>query len=169
MLFSAHGHHARGSRLARQTLADPTARLQMSSTGDDESSSSSSNCPTVRNRMWPPLHMHFACSDHLTNTNSCHHRCCTAKVYKTEVCARWRVSRSCWNRHAHRLYSSPVLCAQRGNCTYGDDCQFAHGVDELKPRARPPKYKTVPCEKRARSQSNAYCVTVWHAFACKSI
>ena len=38
-------------------------------------------------------------------------------TYKTELCARWK----------------------RGLCTYGEDCQFAHGDHELQARCRPAK------------------------------
>lgn len=45
-------------------------------------------------------------------------------TYRTEMCGRWR----------------------RGHCSYGSDCQFAHGEQELLPRARSAKYKTVICQ-----------------------
>lgn len=45
--------------------------------------------------------------------------------YKTELC---------------RQYS------ENGQCKYGDKCQFAHGVDELKDVKRHPKYKTDFCK-----------------------
>ncbi|CAF0725647.1 unnamed protein product [Brachionus calyciflorus] len=41
------------------------------------------------------------------------------------------------------------LCRQfseNGQCKYGDKCQFAHGVDELKDVRRHPKYKTDFCK-----------------------
>ena len=44
-------------------------------------------------------------------------RPCAAVTYKTELCARWK----------------------RGLCTYGEDCQFAHGDQELQARCRPAK------------------------------
>ena len=34
---------------------------------------------------------------------------------------------------------------ENGHCKYGDKCQFAHGVDELRNLHRHPKYKTEPC------------------------
>lgn len=30
-------------------------------------------------------------------------------------------------------------------CRYGDKCQFAHGLSELRSLSRHPKYKTEPC------------------------
>ncbi|KAF8091624.1 hypothetical protein N665_0441s0031 [Sinapis alba] len=43
---------------------------------------------------------------------------------KTELCNKWQ---------------------QTGACPYGDNCQFAHGVDELRPVIRHPRYKTEVC------------------------
>ena len=47
-----------------------------------------------------------------------------SRRYKTELC---------------RAYE------ERGLCRYGDRCQFAHGVDELRSLQRHPKYKTELC------------------------
>ncbi|XP_076913997.1 zinc finger CCCH domain-containing protein 15-like [Bidens hawaiensis] len=51
------------------------------------------------------------------------------KVYnqgmsKTELCNKWQ---------------------QTGACPYGDQCQFAHGIEELRPVIRHPRYKTEVC------------------------
>ncbi|KAI3696239.1 hypothetical protein L1987_79250 [Smallanthus sonchifolius] len=51
------------------------------------------------------------------------------KVYnqgmtKTELCNKWQ---------------------QTGACPYGDHCQFAHGIEELLPVIRHPRYKTEVC------------------------
>ncbi|KAL5719656.1 hypothetical protein ACHQM5_012409 [Ranunculus cassubicifolius] len=43
---------------------------------------------------------------------------------KTELCKNWE---------------------ETGECPYGDRCQFAHGVKELRPVIRHPKYKTTIC------------------------
>lgn len=43
---------------------------------------------------------------------------------KTELCNKWQ---------------------QTGACPYGDNCQFAHGIDELRPVIRHPRYKTEVC------------------------
>ncbi|KAF4350986.1 hypothetical protein F8388_021693 [Cannabis sativa] len=43
---------------------------------------------------------------------------------KTEICNKWQ---------------------ETGECPYGDNCQFAHGVDELRPVMRHPRYKTQVC------------------------
>lgn len=45
-------------------------------------------------------------------------------LYKTELCRSW---------------------AETGACRYGTKCQFAHGVEELRPVMRHPKYKTEIC------------------------
>ncbi|XP_077409453.1 mRNA decay activator protein ZFP36L1b [Vanacampus margaritifer] len=34
---------------------------------------------------------------------------------------------------------------ENGSCKYGDKCQFAHGMHELRSLTRHPKYKTEPC------------------------
>ncbi|VDN29056.1 unnamed protein product [Cylicostephanus goldi] len=59
-------------------------------------------------------------------------------AYKTALCESWRRTQT---------------------CSYGKDCRFAHGVDELRlpsqPRGRNhPKYKTVLCDKFS---STGYC------------
>ncbi|KAI7745309.1 hypothetical protein M8C21_003907, partial [Ambrosia artemisiifolia] len=43
---------------------------------------------------------------------------------KTELCNKWQ---------------------QIGACPYGDHCQFAHGIEELRPVIRHPRYKTEVC------------------------
>ncbi|CAH8363037.1 unnamed protein product [Eruca vesicaria subsp. sativa] len=43
---------------------------------------------------------------------------------KTELCNKWQ---------------------ETGACPYGDNCQFAHGIDELRPVIRHPRYKTEVC------------------------
>ncbi|XP_022134167.1 zinc finger CCCH domain-containing protein 14 isoform X2 [Momordica charantia] len=43
---------------------------------------------------------------------------------KTELCNKWR---------------------ETGGCPYGDHCRFAHGVEELRPVIRHPRYKTQMC------------------------
>lgn len=45
-------------------------------------------------------------------------------MYKTELCNKWEES---------------------GACLYGDQCQFAHGIAELRPIIRHPRYKTQVC------------------------
>ncbi|CAL9160730.1 zinc finger CCCH domain-containing protein 9-like [Musa acuminata AAA Group] len=45
-------------------------------------------------------------------------------MFKTELCNKWEES---------------------GECPYGDHCQFAHGITELRPVLRHPRYKTEPC------------------------
>ncbi|KAL5553051.1 hypothetical protein UlMin_040452 [Ulmus minor] len=45
-------------------------------------------------------------------------------AFKTELCNKWQ---------------------QTGACPYGDHCQFAHGVQELRPVIRHPRYKTELC------------------------
>ncbi|KAL0430189.1 UNVERIFIED_CONTAM: Zinc finger CCCH domain-containing protein 15 [Sesamum radiatum] len=45
-------------------------------------------------------------------------------MFKTELCNKWQ---------------------QTGTCPYGDNCQFAHGIEELRPVLRHPRYKTEIC------------------------
>ncbi|CAA0320049.1 unnamed protein product [Arabidopsis thaliana] len=45
-------------------------------------------------------------------------------MMKTELCNKWQ---------------------ETGACCYGDNCQFAHGIDELRPVIRHPRYKTEVC------------------------
>ncbi|XP_037479226.1 zinc finger CCCH domain-containing protein 39-like [Triticum dicoccoides] len=45
-------------------------------------------------------------------------------MYKTELCNKWEES---------------------GACLYADQCQFAHGIAELRPIIRHPRYKTQVC------------------------
>ncbi|KAF5178377.1 Zinc finger ccch domain-containing protein [Thalictrum thalictroides] len=45
-------------------------------------------------------------------------------MFKTELCNKWQ---------------------QTGACPYGENCQFAHGVNELRPVIRHPRYKTEVC------------------------
>ncbi|XP_010528504.1 PREDICTED: zinc finger CCCH domain-containing protein 14 [Tarenaya hassleriana] len=45
-------------------------------------------------------------------------------MLKTELCNKWQ---------------------ETGACPYGDNCQFAHGIDELRPVIRHPRYKTEVC------------------------
>ncbi|KQK04743.2 zinc finger CCCH domain-containing protein 39 isoform X2 [Brachypodium distachyon] len=45
-------------------------------------------------------------------------------MFKTELCNKWE---------------------ETGVCLYGDQCQFAHGIAELRPIIRHPRYKTEVC------------------------
>ncbi|CAN4121753.1 unnamed protein product [Withania somnifera] len=45
-------------------------------------------------------------------------------MVKTELCNKWQ---------------------ETGACPYGDNCQFAHGIEELRPVLRHPRYKTEVC------------------------
>ncbi|CAH8257267.1 unnamed protein product [Arabidopsis lyrata] len=45
-------------------------------------------------------------------------------MMKTELCNKWQ---------------------ETGACPYGDNCQFAHGIGELRPVIRHPRYKTEVC------------------------
>ncbi|XP_043695640.1 zinc finger CCCH domain-containing protein 9-like [Telopea speciosissima] len=45
-------------------------------------------------------------------------------MFKTELCNKWQ---------------------ETGTCPYGDHCQFAHGISELRPVIRHPRYKTEVC------------------------
>ncbi|KAF3633915.1 Zinc finger CCCH domain-containing protein 14 [Capsicum annuum] len=45
-------------------------------------------------------------------------------MFKTELCNKWQ---------------------ETAACPYGDNCQFAHGIEELRPVLRHPRYKTEVC------------------------
>lgn len=45
-------------------------------------------------------------------------------MLKTELCNKWE---------------------ETGTCPYGNQCQFAHGIAELRPVIRHPRYKTEVC------------------------
>lgn len=45
-------------------------------------------------------------------------------MFKTELCNKWQ---------------------ETGACPYGENCQFAHGIKELRPVIRHPRYKTEVC------------------------
>ncbi|XP_011100111.1 zinc finger CCCH domain-containing protein 14 [Sesamum indicum] len=45
-------------------------------------------------------------------------------MFKTELCNKWQ---------------------ETGTCPYGENCQFAHGIKELRPVIRHPRYKTEVC------------------------
>ncbi|KAJ8545897.1 hypothetical protein K7X08_018480 [Anisodus acutangulus] len=45
-------------------------------------------------------------------------------MFKTELCNKWQ---------------------ETGTCPYGENCQFAHGITELRPVIRHPRYKTEVC------------------------
>eukprot|EP00850_Spirogloea_muscicola_P019936 SM000202S05907 [mRNA] locus=s202:94747:95613:- [translate_table: standard] len=55
-------------------------------------------------------------------------------TYKTELCNKWE---------------------EHGTCPYGSRCQFAHGVEQLRPVLRHPRYKTELCRMVA---SGAVCL-----------
>jgi butyrate response factor len=46
-------------------------------------------------------------------------------LYKTEICQKMQ---------------------QRGACAFGNKCQFAHGIHELRPAPRHPKWKMTRCK-----------------------
>ncbi|KAL0332450.1 UNVERIFIED_CONTAM: Zinc finger CCCH domain-containing protein 15 [Sesamum calycinum] len=51
-------------------------------------------------------------------------RCVQQGMFKTELCNKWQ---------------------ETGTCPYGENCQFAHGIKELRPVIRHPRYKTEVC------------------------
>ncbi|XP_066164868.1 putative zinc finger CCCH domain-containing protein 21 [Oryza sativa Japonica Group] len=53
---------------------------------------------------------------------------------KTELCNKW----------------------ERGACPYGARCRFAHGLQELRPVIRHPRYKTLPCQMFAAASGCPY-------------
>ncbi|KAJ1974891.1 hypothetical protein H4R34_004546 [Dimargaris verticillata] len=55
------------------------------------------------------------------------------EVYKTELCRSFAIT---------------------GHCKYADNCKFAHGLAELRPRKRHPKYKSIPCRT---FEARGYC------------
>ncbi|OMO80286.1 Zinc finger, CCCH-type [Corchorus capsularis] len=56
-------------------------------------------------------------------------------MVKTELCNKWQ---------------------ETGTCPYGDHCQFAHGITELRPVIRHPRYKTEVCRMVLAGQSCPY-------------
>lgn len=56
-------------------------------------------------------------------------------TFKTELCNKWE---------------------ETGACPYGDQCQFAHGVAELRPVIRHPRYKTEVCRMVLNGQVCPY-------------
>ncbi|GAQ80543.1 CCCH-type Zn-finger protein [Klebsormidium nitens] len=55
--------------------------------------------------------------------------------YKTELCNKWE---------------------EQGQCPYGPKCQFAHGIEELRPVLRHPKFKTEICRLVANGYKCPY-------------
>ncbi|KAL6901938.1 hypothetical protein ACP4OV_004814 [Aristida adscensionis] len=53
---------------------------------------------------------------------------------KTELCNKW----------------------ERGACPFGARCRFAHGLQELRPVIRHPRYKTLPCQMFAAASGCPY-------------
>jgi butyrate response factor 1 len=53
---------------------------------------------------------------------------------KTELCNKW----------------------ERGACPYDGRCRFAHGMEELRPVIRHPRYKTLPCQLVAAASGCPY-------------
>ncbi|ETO06453.1 hypothetical protein RFI_30938 [Reticulomyxa filosa] len=53
-------------------------------------------------------------------------------LYKTELCENWM---------------------NEGHCSYGDKCNFAHGIEDMRHRIRVANYKTQPCCDPARNDS----------------
>lgn len=56
-------------------------------------------------------------------------------MFKTELCNKWQ---------------------DTGACPYGDRCQFAHGIEELRPVIRHPRYKTELCRMVAAGDRCPY-------------
>ncbi|THG06699.1 hypothetical protein TEA_026607 [Camellia sinensis var. sinensis] len=56
-------------------------------------------------------------------------------MFKTELCNKWQ---------------------ETGKCPYGDNCQFAHGITELRPVIRHPRYKTEVCRMLLSGDSCPY-------------
>ncbi|OWM64411.1 zinc finger CCCH domain-containing protein 14-like [Punica granatum] len=56
-------------------------------------------------------------------------------MFKTELCNKWQ---------------------ETGTCPYGDNCQFAHGIAELRPVIRHPRYKTEVCRMILSGDSCPY-------------
>ncbi|XP_031488579.1 zinc finger CCCH domain-containing protein 15-like isoform X1 [Nymphaea colorata] len=56
-------------------------------------------------------------------------------TFKTELCNKWQ---------------------QSGECPYNDHCQFAHGIEELRPVIRHPRYKTELCKMVVAGETCPY-------------
>eukprot|EP01105_Mastigella_eilhardi_P021460 TRINITY_DN5193_c1_g2_i1.p1 TRINITY_DN5193_c1_g2~~TRINITY_DN5193_c1_g2_i1.p1 ORF type:complete len:203 (-),score=47.91 TRINITY_DN5193_c1_g2_i1:80-688(-) len=73
-----------------------------------------------------PHYVYPADGSHPFASQSLHrHREDTARLYKTELCRSFM---------------------EAGTCAYGAKCQFAHGLEELRPVPRHPLYKTEVCK-----------------------
>ncbi|KAM0899166.1 hypothetical protein ACQ4PT_021464 [Festuca glaucescens] len=55
-------------------------------------------------------------------------------THKTELCNKW----------------------DQGACPYADRCRFAHGLQEMRPVIRHPRYKTLPCQMFAAASGCPY-------------
>jgi butyrate response factor 1 len=55
-------------------------------------------------------------------------------THKTELCNKW----------------------EQGACPYADRCRFAHGLQEMRPVIRHPRYKTLPCQMVAAASGCPY-------------
>lgn len=82
-------------------------------------------------------HHHHQSKSHLPPITSKQHKQqhVNTQLYKTELCA---------------------LFVKLGVCPYGNKCQFAHGENELKDIARPPKWRSKPCANWTKFGSCRY-------------
>jgi hypothetical protein len=105
---------------------------QQINSGDSSSISSSSSSPSS-NTSSPTDNMH-ASSNTITNSSSASSSSSSAATrYKTELCRSFQ---------------------ENGTCKYGEKCQFAHGMHELRSMIRHPKYKTEMCRT---FHASGYC------------
>ncbi|KAE8707252.1 Zinc finger C-x8-C-x5-C-x3-H type family protein, putative isoform 3 [Hibiscus syriacus] len=74
-------------------------------------------------------------------------KCTTKACFKTELCNKWQ---------------------ETGACPYGDHCQFAHGIEELRPVIRHPRYKTEVCRMVLLVMSVPMGIDAFPPCACRA-
>ncbi|XP_047084205.1 putative zinc finger CCCH domain-containing protein 21 [Lolium rigidum] len=77
-----------------------------------------------RLRVRPPPPIEEAAEDEAQGDGEVEVEAYRQGTHKTELCNKW----------------------EQGTCPYADRCRFAHGLHEMRPVIRHPRYKTLPCQ-----------------------
>lgn len=122
----SNGSTASGSSTGSSTQLDNQFSSDLQLSFDDfQHNANSSVVPQLRaSSSHRKLDRSLSDSDSERLSNSSSQRSVNSSRYKTELCRPFEES---------------------GSCKYGDKCQFAHGMHELRNLARHPKYKTELC------------------------